>query len=96
MSITPYNLFPWLMDRSAPRTLPIAADPWRTVSKLNADQRRALANTDLVLYPTCPPTVTSTKLLALYRPALTQHRRIKLDDCYDAFESPKFTSKLDA
>jgi hypothetical protein len=96
MSVTPYNLFPWLMDRSAPRTLPIAADPWRTVSTLNADQGRALANTDLVLYPTCPPTVTSAKLLELYRPALTQHRRIKLDDCYDAFVSPKFTSKLNA
>lgn len=95
MSITPYNVFPWLMDRTAPRNLSIAADPLRTVSALDADEEEALANTDLVLYPTCPPTVMDAKLLALYRPALSKHRRIKLDDCYDAFVNPRFTSKLD-
>jgi hypothetical protein len=93
-SITPYNLFPWLMDRSAPRKLSIAADPLRTVSTLDAEEERALADTDLVLYPTCPQTVMDAKLLAFYRPALAQHRRIKLNQCYDAFVNSRFAAKL--
>ena len=94
MSITPANIFPWLMDRTAPPSLSINADPYRTFVALDDRVQRAIADTDLVLYPTCPPTVVDAKLLALYRPALTKHRLIKLNDCYDAYVNPKFAEQL--
>jgi hypothetical protein len=88
------NPFPWLMDRSGPRGVSIAADPLRTVTTPGTDEKQAVGAIDLVLYPTCPPTVPSSKLLGLYSEALANHRRIKLSECYDAFVHPKFISKL--
>jgi hypothetical protein len=95
MTVAPYNVFPWLMDRRAPLRMSIAADPLRTVDALDGEERRALADTDLVLYSTCPQTVMDARLLALYRPALAQHRVIKLNDCYDAYLNPRFAGHFD-
>lgn len=95
MTLSNYNPFPYLMDRAAPRDVSIAGDPIRTVPKPGVAELAAVASTDLVLYPTCPPTVMSASLLALYSDALKGHRRIELSDCYDAFVNPRFTSRLD-
>lgn len=91
-TISNYNLFPYLMDRTAPRHVSIAADPMRTVPTPDGDEAAALRDTDLLLYPTCPPTVMSAELLELYSSAIADHRRIRLSDCYDAFVNPRFTS----
>jgi len=85
------NPFPWLMDRRAPRHIAIGADPFRAVPAPGSAEETAVAETDLVLYPTCPPTTANAALYKLYEPALAKHRRIRLDACYDAFVNPKFT-----
>ena len=88
------NPFPWLMDRQAPLGVSIGADPFRTVPPLNEKTTAALAATDLVLLPTCPATINNAKILALYQPALTQHKRLQLTPCYDALVHPRFASSF--
>lgn len=94
MSLNFVNPFPWLMERSAPLHVAIGADPGRAVPPPGSQEEQAVADTDLVLLPTCPPTANNKILYTLYEPALTKHRRIKLDACYDAFIHPKFASAL--
>lgn len=94
MSLNFVNPFPWLMDRSAPHTIAIGADPTRAVPEPGSREESAVAATDLVLYPTCPPTTANAILYDMYRKGLSKHRRIKLDACYDAFIHPKFASAL--
>lgn len=88
------NPFPWLMDRSAPLHISIGADPFRTVPTPGPEVRAAVAEADLALYPTCPPTINNTALYAIYAEALAGHKRVKLDDCYDALVNPKFAAAL--
>ena len=95
MSLNFVNPFPWLMDRSAPLHIAIGADPTRAVPDPGSTEEGAVAETDLILLPTCPPTTANAMLYDLYKSALTQHRRIKLDACYDAFVHPRFFSALD-
>lgn len=90
LSTTFVNPFPWLMDRKAPLAVSIGADPFRTVPTPGEKEFAAISATDLVLVPTCPATINNTKLLALYQPALTQHKRIQLTPCYDALVHPRF------
>lgn len=92
MSLNFVNPFPWLMERSAPRYITIGADPMRAVPTPGEKENQAVADADLVLYPTCPPTIANMKLYELYAPALARHKRIKLDACYDAFVNPKLAS----
>ena len=94
MSLNFVNPFPWLMQRSAPLHVAIGADPGRAVPPPGLEEEQAVADTDLVLLPTCPPTANNSILYTLYIPALTNHRRIKLDACYDAFIHPKFDTAL--
>ncbi|HEY4192505.1 MAG TPA: hypothetical protein VGM46_07645 [Mesorhizobium sp.] len=90
MSLNFVNPFPWLMDRSAPRYVAIGADPTRAVPAPGSLEEDAVSKTDLVLYPTCPPTTANALLYDMYSDALAKHRRIRLDACYDAFINPKF------
>lgn len=94
MSLNFVNPFPWLMERSAPLHITIGADPGRTVPLPGSAEEQAVASTDLVLLPTCPPTANNKILYTLYEPALTSHRRFKLNQCYDAFVHPKFNTAL--
>ena len=93
-SLNNYNPFPWLLDRSAPRALPIAADPMRTVPTPGSAEQRAVAMTDLVLYPTCPTTLMNADLLDTYAAGLVDHHRIELTECYDAFIEPGTWARL--
>ena len=90
MSLNFTNPFPWLMDREAPLHITVGADPFRAVPTPDSDVQRAVSAVDIALMPTCPPTNANSRLLALYSDGLSNHRRIKLDECYDAFVSPKF------
>jgi hypothetical protein len=86
MSIDFVNPFPWLMDRQAPRAIAVGADPTRAVPPPGAAEEAAIRAVDLALMPTCPATPTQTRLLELYRPALSPtHTQIGLTPCYDAF-----------
>ncbi|WP_313956070.1 hypothetical protein [Mesorhizobium amorphae] len=94
MSLNFVNPFPWLMERSAPLHITIGADPGRTVPLPGSAEEQAVANTDLILLPTCPPTANNKILYTLYEPALAEHRRFKLNQCYDAFVHPRFDKSL--
>lgn len=94
MSLNFVNPFPWLMERSAPLHITIGADPGRTVPLPGSAEEQAVANTDLILLPTCPPTANNKILYTLYEPALAEHRRFKLNQCYDAFVHPRFDKAL--
>ncbi len=94
MSLNFVNPFPYLMNRLAPRYIAIGADPTRAVPPPGSQEDHAVADTDIVLYPTCPPTTSNAELYKLYEKPLANHRRIKLDECYDAFVHPKFAAAL--
>ncbi|WP_274628482.1 hypothetical protein [Arvimicrobium flavum] len=95
MSLNFVNPFPWLMDRSAPLHIAIGADPTRAVPDPGSEEEAAVSATDLVLYPTCPPTTANAMLYEMYASALTTHKRIKLDACYDAFVHPRLAELVD-
>jgi hypothetical protein len=82
------------MDRQAPHYIAIGADPLRSVPPTGSEEESAVAATDLALMPTCPPTTANALLYKMYEPALAQHRRIKLTECYDAFVHPKFAAAV--
>jgi hypothetical protein len=94
MNVNFANLFPYLMDRSATKHLSIGADPSRTTPPLNEAGRAAIADTDLVMIPTCPTTSANADLMALYAPGLTEHSRITINGCYDALVHPRFAEAL--
>lgn len=76
----------WAMQRHAPLHVAIGADPFRAVPPPDGEVAKAVAAVDIALYPTCPPTTTREKLLALYGPFLApNHDRITLTPCFDAF-----------
>lgn len=94
MTLDFVNPFPWLMDRTAPRHISIGADPFRTVPAPGPEEAAAVAAADLVLEPTCPPNINTAKLHAIYAPALKDHKRIKLDACYDALVGPRLAATV--
>ena len=67
----------------------------RAVPDPGSTEEAAVADADLVLLPTCPPTTANAALYDMYKSGLTQHRRIQLDACYDAFVHPRFFAALD-
>lgn len=90
MSLNFTNPFPYLMDRRAPLHLTVGNDPFRAVPKPESREIAAVAAADLVLMPTCPVTNANLALEKIYAAGLTKHRRMKLDQCFDAFIHPKF------
>ncbi len=79
------NPFPWLMDRSGVRHVTIGADPFRAVPPPDDDVVAAVGMADLALRPTCPLTTSNTRLEQIYAPMLTNHERIALTPCFDAY-----------
>jgi hypothetical protein len=49
-----------------PWALSVAADPLRTVQSPSSEERQAISDTDLVLYPTFPTTASHARLFAMY------------------------------
>ena len=79
------NIVPYLMDRDAPKHIPIGADPSRTVGTLDADAIAAVENTDLVLHRKCPVTSGTLALHEIFKPALSGRIKIELTRCFDAY-----------
>jgi len=77
------NPFAALLDKTPPRHIAIGADPHRAVPPLDDKTKVAVANTDVVLIPTCPDAHNTARLYTHYAPALTHHKRHTLTDCYD-------------
>lgn len=94
MTLAFANPFPYLMDRHAPHLIAIGADPFRSVPTPSEAVLKEVADTDLALYPKCPGTWANVRLLEIYWPGLKDHRRIPLDDCWDAFVSPRLAEKV--
>jgi len=82
------NPFPYLLNRKGAEYVAIGADPNRAVPQLDDKTRDAVAQTDLVLLPTCPVQHARNVLLEHYATALTEHQRITLTPCFDAFILP--------
>ena len=89
------NPFPWLLDRSAPLHVAIGADPTRAVPPPDAEALEAVRQTDLILHPTCPLTTANADLLKIYAPAMQDHERIALNQCFDAYLSPEMADRIE-
>ena len=94
MTLSFVNIMPWLMDRQAPLHIAIGADPFRAVPEPGGEELLAVSAVDIALYPKCPSTTATAKLLEIYAPALKDHVRINLDACFDAFVHPRLAGKL--
>lgn len=94
MSINFANPIAYLMDRQATKYIAIGADPYRSVPPPQAEELDAIAATDLVVWPKCPPTATTEVLYELYQSALVNHKKVAVTECYDAFVGPKFAGKF--
>jgi len=79
------NPFPYILKKKGADYVAIGADANRAVPELDARTRDAVAQTDLVLAPTCPVQHARKVLLEHYAPALTAHQRITLTPCFDAY-----------
>ncbi|SEB39349.1 hypothetical protein SAMN05216452_0804 [Nitratireductor aquibiodomus] len=89
------NPFPWLLDRSAPLHVAIGADPTRAVPPPDAEALEAVRQTDMILHPTCPLTTANADLLKIYAPAMQDHERITLNQCFDAYLSPRMADRIE-
>ncbi|WP_394689675.1 hypothetical protein [Hoeflea sp.] len=78
------------MGRTPAKGVVIGGDPYRAVLPLTEEETLMLAQSDLVLLPTCPVTSAREKLLSDYASAYEGFSRIRLTDCFDALENPKF------
>lgn len=76
------NPFPWLLDRSGTRHVAIGADPFRAVPEPDAETIAAVADTDLILYPTCPITPANNRLRDFYAAGMEGHEPVRLSRCW--------------
>ena len=82
MTLNFVNPYPYLLNRHATRRIPIGADPSRAVPPPDAETIEAVRGTDLILYPTCPPTLANMRLREIYQAGLANHREVHLSDCW--------------
>jgi hypothetical protein len=85
MSLNFANPFPYLMERTGVRHVPIGADPARAVPAPNEAARAAIAEADLILYPLCPLTVANQTLRGIYAEATAGRREIALGVCWKGY-----------
>lgn len=82
------NPFPYILNMKGADHVAIGADPSRALPELNEKTRRAVAQTDLVLAPSCPFHRARMQLRDHYASALTAHTKITLTPCFDAYVLP--------
>ncbi|WP_143438939.1 hypothetical protein [Hoeflea halophila] len=82
------NPFPYILNKKGADHVAIGADPSRAVPELDDRTRDAVAGTDLVLAPSCPVHHARKVLFEHYQSALTEHQRIELTPCFDAYILP--------
>lgn len=76
------NPFPYLLGRSGTRHIAIGADPFRAVPEPDAETLAAVADTDLILYPTCPITPANNRLREFYAAGMEGHEPVRLSRCW--------------
>ncbi|WP_299860953.1 hypothetical protein [uncultured Hoeflea sp.] len=79
------NPFPFILERKGAYHVAIGADPYRALPELSEETRAAVAATDLVLSPVCPLLHSRKLIKEHYAPALTDHDKIALTPCFDAY-----------
>lgn len=82
-----------VMGRTPARGVSIGGDPYRAVLPLTEEESQALAQSDIVLLPICPVTAARKKLLSDYARAYKGFNRIRLTDCFEALEHPRYATQ---
>jgi hypothetical protein len=80
--VDPFNA---LLDRSAPRNVPIGIVPGRNLPELTESTLASLADTDAILSPKCPQTPARAALARHYAPSLADRRHVELSPCWDMY-----------
>tara|TARA_R110002126_G_scaffold291804_1_gene459388 strand:+ start:4151 stop:6022 length:1872 start_codon:yes stop_codon:yes gene_type:complete len=79
------NIIPALMNRDAPKYVAIGAVAGRTLFEMDARTRKSVEDADLILDTLCPRTPGLIQSFDIYRKALSNHRKIRLTPCFDAY-----------
>jgi len=79
------NIIPALMNRDAPKYVAIGAVAGRTLFEMDARTRKSVEDADLILDTLCPRTPGLIQSFDIYRKALSNHRKIRLTPCIDAY-----------
>lgn len=74
-----------LLGRTPPRHVPIGIDPGRSNPALSVETLQALAGTDAILAPKCPPTTARTMIATHFAVALAGRKLIALAPCWDMY-----------
>ncbi|HEV7258751.1 MAG TPA: hypothetical protein VGN82_13305 [Bosea sp. (in: a-proteobacteria)] len=80
--VDPFNA---LLDRDAPRFVPIGITPGRSLPEATESTLASLAETDAILAPKCPLTPARIALAKHYAASLADRRRIELSPCWDMY-----------
>jgi hypothetical protein len=78
----------WILARTPPRHVPIGLDPNRTNPALTPRTLAALAETDAILAPKCPPTTARKMIAEHFAPALAGRTLVVLAPCWDMYLKP--------
>ena len=73
------------MNRDAPKYVAIGAVAGRTLFEMDARTRKSVEDADLILDTLCPRTPGLIQSFDIYRKALSNHRKIRLTPCFDAY-----------
>jgi hypothetical protein len=76
------------LDRIPPTHVPIGIDPGRSTPALAPATLAALAATDAILAPKCPPTTARAMIARHFAPALQGRRLVELSPCWDMWLRP--------
>ena len=74
-----------LLDRTPPRHVPIGIDPGRSNPALSVQTLAALAGTDAILQPKCPPTTARDAIALHFGKALEGRKIVALSPCWDMY-----------
>jgi hypothetical protein len=80
--VDPFNA---LLDRNAPRNVPVGIVPGRNLPKLTESALASLADTDAILSPKCPQTPARAALARHYAASLADRRHVELSTCWDMY-----------
>ncbi|AMJ62273.1 hypothetical protein [Bosea sp. PAMC 26642] len=77
-----------LLGRISPSHVPIGIDPGRSTPALAPPTLTAIAATDAILAPKCPPTTARSMIAKHFAPALQGRRLVELSPCWDMWLRP--------
>lgn len=84
--VDPFNA---LLDRRAPRLVPIGITPGRNLPPPTPEVLAALAQTDAILAPKCPVTPGRAAIARHYAAALAGRPVVALAPCWDLYPKPR-------